>query len=99
MARKPYIWSDEKFERAQNHFNTFNLNKLYSSLASAEFISYKVMLNRLYKRGGENLIKIDLGDRIESKNTVWINSPEAAMYIALLNNEWFFERYLPSEIL
>ncbi|MDS0528473.1 HNH endonuclease [Clostridium sp. SHJSY1] len=95
---KPNSWEDVKFKRANNHFNTFHLNKLYSSHAASEFTSYKFMIKTFYKHGGEELIKLDLESRIESHRKVWLNSWEAAMYTALLNNKWFFNTYIPSEV-
>lgn len=95
---RPGGWDEIKYKRAKNHFNTLYLNKLYSANAASEFTSYKVMIKRFNKYGGEKAIKEDLEARIYSKRHVWLNSWEAAMYTALLNNEWFFKVYLPSEI-
>lgn len=95
---KPDPWTDEKFRRAKNHFDTFKLNKLYSSHAADNFSPYKIQLKRLYNRGGEEAIKEDLEDRIVSHKEIRLNSWEAAMYTALLNNIWFFETYMPTEV-
>jgi hypothetical protein len=95
---KPKLWNDVKFKRSENHFNIFHLNKLYSSHAASEITSYKFMLKTLNEYGGEKLIKKDLEARIESKQKVWLNSWEAAMYTSLLNSKWFFKTYVPSEI-
>ena len=96
---KPDLWTDEKFKRAQNHFNTFHLNVLYSSHASEIFAPYKIQLKRLYARKGDIALKEDLEDRMESNKEIRLNSWEAALYKALLNSKWFFETYIPAEII
>jgi hypothetical protein len=95
---KPASWTDEKFKRAVNHFDTFHLNALYSSHAADRFAPYKIQLKRLYSRGGEKAIKEDIEDRSESNKEIRLNSWEAAMYTALLSSSWFFETYIPTEI-
>jgi len=94
---KPDSWNDEKFKRAENHFNTFLLNKLYISHASDIFAPYKIQLKRLFNRRGEEAVKEDLEDRIESNREVRLNSWEAAVYSALFNCDWFLKIYLPNE--
>ncbi|HEX9058819.1 MAG TPA: hypothetical protein VF941_01425 [Clostridia bacterium] len=96
---KPESWPDVKFKRAENHFNIFNLNVLYSLHASEVFAPYKIQLRRLYVRRGDIAIKEDLEDRIESHKEIRRNSWEAAMYTALLNSKWFFETYIPAQII
>jgi hypothetical protein len=94
---KPDSWNDEKFDRAENHFNTFLLNKLYSAHASEIFAPYKIQLKKLFIRRGEDAVKEDLEDRIEAHREIRLNSWEAAVYFALLNCDWFFKVYLPRE--
>lgn len=94
---KPDSWNDEKIKRAENHFSTFRLNELYSCHASEIFAPYKIQLKKLFNRRGEEAVQEDLKDRIESYREIRLNSWEAAVYSALLNCEWFFKIYLPSE--
>ena len=99
MVNKPDSWTDEKFKRAENHFITFHLSTLYSSHASDIFAPYRIQLKRLYGRRGDIAVKEDLEDRIVSNKEIRLNSLEAALYTALLNSEWFFETYIPAEIM
>lgn len=95
---KPENWTEEKFERAKNHFKVFRLNHLYSAHASDAFVPYRSMLKRRYSRGGVEGIKEDLRDQIEVFREARLNSWEAAMYEAILNSEWFFNTYLLTQI-
>lgn len=99
MVYKPDSWTEEKFKRAKNHFKIFKLNRLYSAHASEIFAPYKIQLKRLYGRRGDIAIKEDLEDRIESNKEIRLNSWEASMYTVLLNSKWFFETYIPAEII
>lgn len=94
---KPDRWDIKKYKRANNHFNKFQLNKLYKAHAAEMFSEYSVSLKKLYYAGKVNLVKEDLYDRIEEARANRLNGWKVAMYDALLNNEWFFTVYLPKK--
>lgn len=96
---KQKSWTEEKFKRAKNHFDILKLNRLYSVHASEIFAPYKIQLKRLYGRRGDIAIKLDLTDRKESYEEIRLNSWEAVMYRALINSKWFFETYIPAEMI
>lgn len=94
---KPKEWNEEKYKRAQNHFVKFKLNELYKAHAAELFSEYSVSLKRLYIKGKEELVKQDLYDRIGEARVIRKNGWKAAMYDGLLNNKWFFQKYLPQK--
>ncbi len=91
----PASWDDIKKARAQNHFEIFQLDKLYNPYASDEFRACFNRIKRLYKRGGKALAIKDLMEHIEDKEDVRLNTWQAAMYQAIIDNEWFWDEYLP----
>ncbi len=95
----PLNWDDIKKARAQNHFEKFQLNKLYKPYASEEFRACFNRIKRLYKRGGKELTIEDLMEHIEDKEVIRLNTWQAAMYQAIIDNEWFWNEYLPKIML
>lgn len=93
-VEKPKRWSEEKFLRAKNHFDKLELNKLYMSHAGEEFSEYEGSLKKLYFTGKEELVRLNLMERVEEKRSIKMNSWQAAMYDGLLSSSWFFEEYL-----
>ncbi len=94
IVEKPDNWNQEKYERAQNHFDTFRLNSLYIAHCGEEFSEYKSSAKKLYKLGGEELVKLDLEEKIKERRSVTKNNWRAALYEGLLNSEEFFKSYL-----
>jgi len=84
----PGAWSNILKERTRNHFNSFNLNELFSSHANEELRGAKKLLMKLYN-DHPNLLHDHLTDAYDSKLELGLNSWQAVMYNALLNNAWF----------
>ncbi|MGE7934595.1 HNH endonuclease [Viridibacillus arvi] len=97
---KPSIWDNEKFERMQYHFKTFNLNDLFMSFATEEFSDNLHQLKTLYASYIENgasvsnaelAIKDDLNGKFISCQKHLINHWKTAMYDSLRNSNAFLK--------
>lgn len=96
MVQCPDTWDDVKKERAKKHFTQFKLDDLYKNKASQEYVGCLNRIKRLYKRGGKELSIEDLREHIEDKDVIHLNTWQAAMYQAIIDNEWFWNVHLPS---
>lgn len=96
MVQCPETWDEQKKLRAKKHFEQFKLDDLYKNKASQEYIGCLNRIKRLYKRGGKELSIEDLREYIEDKDVIHLNTWQAAMYQAIIDNEWFWDTYLPS---
>jgi hypothetical protein len=93
-VEKPENWTDEKYTRAKNHFDKLELNNLYISHAAEEFSECQYSLKRIYETGGNDLVQIELLDRIKEHRSNMKNTWRAALYEGLLNSKDFFDIYL-----
>lgn len=84
----PNAWSQILKDRSINHFNSFNLNELFSSHASEELRGAKRHLIKLYN-DNPNLLHDHLAEAYDSRLELGLNSWQAVMYNALLNDVWF----------
>lgn len=98
VVQCPDTWDSVKKERAQKHFEQFKLNDLYKNKASQEYIGCLNRIKRSYRRGGKKLAIEDLREHIEDKDVIHPNTWQAAMYQAIIDNEWFWNIYLPGMI-
>lgn len=89
---KPNNWSSEKYNRAKKHFDTYKLDKLYSSHAAEEYCEYLYSIKKLFAIGREKLVKSDLAERVAASRSNRLNTWKAAMYSALLESEWYFNQ-------
>lgn len=94
FVEKPETWTQEKYERAKNHFEKLGLNSLYVAHCGEEFAEYECTAKELYEIGGEKLVKRDLSDRIKERRRITRNNWRAALYEGLLYSEDFFKQYL-----
>ncbi|MBL0147106.1 MAG: HNH endonuclease [Chitinophagaceae bacterium] len=88
FVNNPGNWTELLFERVCYHFNSYNLNNLFSSEAIDELNSMHLQLKNQFNNGAANL-KDFLAETFESKLAVERNSWRTAMYKAMLNNDWF----------
>lgn len=91
----PDNWNDIEKSRVQNHFEKFQLNRLYQPYASEEFGACFNRIQRLYKRCGKEGAIEGLKEDIEDKESIRLNTWQAAMYQAIIDSEWFWNEYLP----
>ena len=73
-------------DRIQNHFDGFNLNRLYIVHASEEFANIKRQLMNLHDTGGEANLREHLHECFDSRFSVNKNSWQTAFYGELFNN-------------
>lgn len=87
----PDNWEQIKKDRAENHFNSFKLNALFTAHANEEFRGAKRQLKNLYNQDPNQLIE-HLKDAFTSRrDELGINSWQAVMYYSLLKNNWFIQ--------
>lgn len=88
----PNNWSQIQKDRAQNHFNSFNLNELFASHANEELRGSRIHLQKLFSISID-LLKEHLCDAYSSRrDTLGINSWQSIMYFSLLNDDWFVHK-------
>lgn len=76
-------------ERLKNHFNSFELNRLYKTQSSEEFENIKFQIEKLFYNGGNASLKEYLFDCYESRQKTDINSWQTAFYKCLYENDNF----------
>jgi len=84
----PAEWAQILKDRVHNHFDSYNLNELYSSHAGEELRGIKKQLRKLYNIDPAVLLDY-LNDCYDSRLDLGRNSWQAAMYRALLENDLF----------
>lgn len=94
---KPDTWDNIKYERINNHFRLFELEKLYASHSGEELAMNYFRINRLFETGGALSVKNFLEDSWLSMRNANINSWQTATYEALYNSNWYQEGGYRSE--
>lgn len=85
------------FQRITNHFDTFNLGKLYSVKASEMISGIESMLKRLYSRAGESAVRLQIEEDMLSRELLSLNSWQSAFYRGIHNSKWFFSEWIADE--
>jgi hypothetical protein len=75
-------------DRMSNHFDSYQINELFSSHANEELRGVKKQLETLYNNNPSLLVS-HLQDSYISRIELGMNSWQALMYKALLNDGWF----------
>jgi hypothetical protein len=88
-VRPPDTWGEVKSARAVNHFNSFELGTLFTTLAGSEIRGMQRRLTNLFAVGGADAVRVHLNIEFESKNEADSNSWQTATYEALRDNLWF----------
>ena len=88
FASPPTNWSHIQKDRVVFHFATYNLNGLFSSHANEELRGAIGQMINLYNNDPQ-LLRAHLRECHNSRLALGINSWQAVMYGALLNDEWF----------
>jgi hypothetical protein len=86
----PPEWDPIKKARAINHFNSFEINELFTAHANEEYRGAKSLLIKLYNNH-PNVLKAHLHDCYDSRLELGINSWQAVLYKCLHDDEWFCE--------
>lgn len=83
-------WTNLLFERVKYHFESYNLNYLYSVQSGRELCGIKNMLIKNYDSGaGVAGVKKILSDNANSRFENNKNSWQTALYLGLSNDDWF----------
>jgi 5-methylcytosine-specific restriction endonuclease McrA len=91
-VKQPDAWGDVLFSRVESHFDSLNLNTLYSSESADEIINIRHQLNNMHIAGGKNLVKVELKSRAESCRIAKLNSWRTATYEAFIESDWFCDK-------
>lgn len=88
---KPNDWDQNMLERALNHFNSYNINQLFSNEANRELRGMQSLLRKLYHKHPD-LLKEHINDCVNSCTASlgkldW----KTLMYNELLTDEWFLD--------
>jgi len=88
---KPNDWNDIKLDRARSHFNSYNINELFSNEANRELRGMQHLFKDLYSKD-RNLLK----EHVESIYNSWLNGHgpidwKTLMYQEVSTNEWFLD--------
>ena len=90
-VRLPNFEIENKYKRALNHFNSYNIDELFFIEADRELRTRQKYLKGHLQRGKVELIK-HLEETYEScSNSVGILDWQTIMYKSLKENEWFLE--------
>jgi len=75
--------------RIINHFNSFHLNRLYTTHAIEEFENSKGYFTKLFEVGGKDNLESHIQESYQSRKAININSWQCAFYLGLLNSADF----------
>lgn len=89
FVKAPENWNDVKSKRVKHHFKTFKLSSLYTSLAASELSGIQYSLANLFSKVGDQGVEAYLREEASSREKVYLNSWQTAMYKALADSYWF----------
>lgn len=89
FVKAPENWNDVKSKRVKHHFKTFKLSSLYTSLAADEISGILYYLTQLFSKTGCQGVKDHLSEVATSREKVYLNSWQTAMYKALADSDWY----------
>jgi hypothetical protein len=88
-VRPPGSWPAVWGARAQHHFQTFQLGRLYTVQASQELVNMRYHLMKLLEEAGAEEVRAHLREQAASREVANPNSWQTAMYKALSASDWF----------
>lgn len=88
-ASPPVDWDQVKRQRVVNHFEAFNLARLYASHSAVELNNIKFYLQRMALRNSPADISAHLSEVAASSAASQRNSWQSAMYAAISLSPWF----------
>lgn len=74
----------------------YKLNKVYLEHVPAEYRVRLKSILRQYRKGGKEAAVEYLNESIQDEQSVMLNSWKAAIYQAIIDNEWFWNTHIPS---
>ncbi|GGE92906.1 HNH endonuclease [Chishuiella changwenlii] len=89
ISEKPQEWDEVKYQRAQRHFNDYNINELFSLNANDELNSIREKSKDMFYKN-KDLLKEDLEDSYAScVSALGLMHWKTIMYRELSTNDWF----------
>lgn len=88
---KPSSWTNLKFTRLENQFDSLNLDKFYSIQSDEEINNIYLSLCSLYDSGSSEDVRLWLLDNYRSKISHRKNSWQTALYRELYSNQSFYK--------
>lgn len=82
-------WDELLSDRVKFHFDSLELNTLYSAQAAVELALINFRLKNIHAAVGAAGVRTHLLEGAETRNHSNINSWQAAMYRAMANDNWF----------
>jgi hypothetical protein len=95
FVQPPTTWTKLQAARAQHHFTTFKLARLYGSQAGSELGSIRQLLMQEFVQGGAEGVRVHLTEQAVSREVFNRNSWQTAMYRALSESAWFCSEGFP----
>jgi len=89
FVNPPANCDEIKAKRLKYHFQIFKLSRLYTSHAASELSNIQHSLTKLFSKVGDKGVKDYLREEASSREKVYINSWQTAMYKALSNSDWY----------
>jgi len=85
-------WGELLSDRVKFHFDSLELNALYSAQAAVELVQINYRLQMLHAALGAVGVRNHLLEGAETRSHANINSWQAAMYRAMAADQWFCDR-------
>jgi len=95
FVQAPASWAPLQTARAQHHFRTYKLARLYGSQAGTELGSIRYLLMQEFLRTGAEGVRVHLTEQAVSRERYNRNSWQTAMYRALSESPWFCSEGFP----
>lgn len=98
-ADPPSTLPSEKVKRIKYCFSDdcLGLNNIYKLHAPELYSTCFHRIKILFDKGGKTLAVARLQENIEDEQSTSLNSWKAAMYQAMIDSEWYWETYMPSQ--
>lgn len=93
---KPDSWSEEKYQRAENHLKVFKLKRLFRLVSAAAISKELKSFAKLYGRIHDfDIVRDHVEDLCNVERDENRNSWKAAMYQCLHDSEWMWSDFFP----
>lgn len=94
-AEPPLEWGEQEKNRLINYFENLHLNDIYKVHAAELYDSKEERFKMLYIKGGKTLAIKRLNEEVEDASRKRNNTWKAAMYQAIIDNDWYWNVYMP----
>ena len=94
FVRKPVAWNDLLFRRVENHMGLYNLYTSYAVHAAEEIIGRSGIWHVFLDRCGEDFLAASFHDEAVSREQLFLNSWQSALYRGLEEHIDFVTQWL-----